>query len=319
MSRVVWFVAEYEGEQLHRGAAELAAAARGLDAEAVAVVCAAAGEEIARQAAATADRVILLQAPELAEYSADGWAQAIVEAATEQAPAAILLPHAPLGRDLAPVLAARLQSGMISDCIALEWNGGMVGSRSVYRRKLLSRERVRGEVPAIATCQRGAFVAATASGQSGPIERLTANVDADAIRARFVGVEAIAMGEEDITEADIVVAGGRGFGDKEKFALVGELAALLGGAAAASRPVVDQGWMAHDRQIGSSGITVRPKLYFAIGVSGAIQHIVGMRESDVIVAINKDPHAPIFEYAHYGIVDDLFKVMPALMAALEAG
>lgn len=318
MSRVVWFVAEYEGEQLHRGAAELAAAARGLDAEAVAVVCAAAGEELAQQAAAIADRVILLQAPELAEYSGDGWAQAIVEAATQHAPAAILLPHAPLGRDLAPVLASRLHSGMISDCIALEWSEGLVGSRSVYRRKLLSRERVRGDAPAIATCQRGAFAAATASGESGPIQLIAANVDADAIRARFVGIETMTMGEEDITEADIVVAGGRGFGDKEKFALVGELAELIGGTAAASRPVVDQGWMAHDRQIGSSGITVRPRLYFAIGVSGAIQHVVGMRESDVIVAINKDPHAPIFEYAHYGIVDDLFKVMPALMAALKA-
>jgi electron transfer flavoprotein alpha subunit len=113
------------------------------------------------------------------------------------------------------------------------------------------------------------------------------------------------------------VAGGRGLGDAEKFALVQELADALGGVMGASRPVVDQGWVPHDRQIGSSGVTVRPKLYFALGISGAVQHVVGMRESDVIVAINKDPQAPIFEFAHYGIADDLFKVVPALIAALK--
>lgn len=317
MSRSIWFVAEHEGGKLHRGAAELASAARELDAEAVAVVCAAPGSDVAGQVAPLADRVLALESDALSDYSSDGWAQALVEAATDRRPAAILLPHAPLGRDLGPVLAARLDTGMLSDCVSLEWDEGLVGTRSVYRRKLVARERVRGGGPAIATCQRGAFEACS-PGDAAPVERLAAAVNAAAIRAVTVGVEHAAGGEEDITEADVVVAGGRGLGDGDKFALVQDLADAVGGVLGASRPVVDQGWVPHDRQIGSSGVTVRPKLYFAVGISGAIQHIVGMRESDVIVAINKDPQAPIFEYAHYGIVDDLFKVVPALIEAVKA-
>lgn len=317
MTRTVWFIAEHEEGALHSGAGELAAAARGLDAEAVAVVCGGDVQAVADRAALVADRVIVLQDSALAGYSADAWAQAIVQAASQQSPAAILLPHSPLGRELGPMLAARFQSGMISDCFELEWADGLVGTRSVYRRKLVARERVLGDAPAIATCQRGAFTAAGSSG-IGTVDRLQVEIDAEGIRTRRVSLEHAEPGEEDLAEADVIVAGGRGFGDRENFALVGELAAALGGTAAASRPVVDQGWVPHDRQIGSSGITVRPKLYVALGISGAIQHIVGMRESDIIVAVNKDPRAPIFEYAHYGIVDDVLKVVPALIEALTS-
>ena len=317
MTRTVWFIAEHEEGTLHSGAGELAAAARGLEAEAVAVVCGADGQAVANQAALVADRVILIEDPTLAGCSADAWGQAIVQAASQQSPAAILLPHSPLGRELAPLLAVRLESGMISDCIELEWADGLVGTRSVYRRKLVARERVTGDAPAVATCQRGAFTAG-APGVVGTVQRLEVEIDAARIRTRRISLEHAEPGEQDITEADVIVAGGRGFGDKENFALVGELASALGGAAAASRPVVDQGWVPHDRQVGSSGVTVRPKLYFALGISGAIQHIVGRRESDIIVAVNKDPQAPIFEYAHYGIVDDVLKVVPALIAAVTS-
>lgn len=316
MSRSIWFVAEHEDGMLHRGAAELATAARGLGAEAVAVVCAGADSDVPSQVAPHADRILVVEHDALATYSADGWAQAVVALARERGPAAILLPHAPLGRDLGPVLSARLETGMLSDCVSLEWEDGLVGTRSVYRRKLVSRERVAGDGPAVATCQRGAFESAPA-GEPGAVERVAVDIDADAIRAVVRSVERAEAGEEDISDADIVVAGGRGLGDADKFALVKELAAAVGGVVGASRPVVDQGWVPHDRQIGSSGVTVRPKLYFALGISGAIQHIVGMRESDVIVAINKDPQAPIFEYAHYGVVDDVFKVVPALIEALR--
>lgn len=317
MSRSVWFVVEHEEGKIHRGVAELAAAARGVEAEAVAVVCCEPGSDLPEQAAAQADRVIALEADSLAAYSPDAWAQALVSQATQDAPAAILLPHAPLGRDLAPMLAARLRSGMLSDCIALEWDGGLVGTRSVYRRKLVARERVAGDAPAIATCQRGAFAPA-AAGDAAPVDRVAATIDPDGIRSRTLGLEHADRGEADITAAKVVVAGGRGLGDAEKFGLVQDLADALGGVMGASRPVVDQGWVPHNRQIGSSGITVRPKLYFALGISGAVQHVVGMRESDVIVAINKDARAPIFEFAHYGIADDLFQVVPAILEALKA-
>ena len=316
MSRSIWFVVEHEGGTIHRGVAELAAAARGLEAEAVAVVCAAPGTDLPQQVAVHADRVIALESDQLGGYAPDAWAQALVARAGADAPAAILLPHAPLGRDLGPMLAARLGSGMLSDCTALEWDGGLVGTRSVYRRKLVARERVAGEAPAVATLQRGAFAAA-APGDPAPVERAEAEIDAGAVRSRQLSLEVADRGEADISAAKVVVAGGRGLGDAEKFSLVQQLADALGGAMGASRPVVDQGWVPHDRQIGSSGVTVRPRLYFALGISGAVQHVVGMRESDVIVAINKDPSAPIFEFAHYGIADDLFQVVPAILEALQ--
>ena len=316
MSRSIWFVAEHQNGELHRGAAELATAARGVGDEVVAVVCCAPGSPVPEQAAAHADRVLVASDSALDGYTAGLWAQAIVGLAQAHHPAAILLPHAPLGRDLAPLLAARLETGLVTDCVGLEWEEGLVGSRSVHRRKLIARERVVAE-PAIATCQRGAFAAAEA-GSGGSIEAADVTVDAGAARTRLLNYEQAERGEGDITEAEVVVAGGRGLGDAEKFALVQELADVLGGAMGASRPVVDQGWVPHDRQIGSSGIMVRPKLYIALGISGAVQHIVGMRESDVIVAINKDAQAPIFEFAHYGIADDLFKVVPAMIAALKA-
>ncbi len=316
MSRSIWFVAEHQDDQLNRGAAELASAARAVGYETVAGVCAAPGGTVPQQVALFADRVLVMEDAALDPDTPGSWAQAIVALVKEHGPAAILLPHAPLGRDLAPVLAARLEAGLMTDCLELEWEDGLVGTRSILRRKLVARERVATSI-AVATCQRGAFKAVEA-GEPGAIEPAGVSVDASAVRVRFVAMERAEVGEENITEADIVVAGGRGLGDAEKFGIVQELANALGGVMGASRPVVDQGWVAHDRQIGSSGITVRPKLYFALGISGAVQHVVGMRESDVIVAINKDPQAPIFGYAHYGIAEDLFKVVPALLEALKS-
>lgn len=316
MSRDIWFVVEHEGGKAHRGAAELAAAARRLGDRVTGVVCAAPGGDLAEQVAGLCDRVLLLESDLLTSYTPEAWAQAIVAAAGSGAPAAILLPHAPLGRDLAPVLAARLRSGVLSDCIQLQWDAGVVATRAAYRRKLLVRERVGEGTTAVVTCQRGAFAAA-APGTAGTIERAAVTIDSGSVRSRVLSTESAPRGEEDITQAEVVVAGGRGLGDAEKFQLVKQLADALGGVVGASRPVVDQGWAGHDRQIGSSGITVRPRLYVGLGISGAVQHIVGMRESEVIVAINKDPQAPIFEFAHYGIVDDVFKVVPAIIAALK--
>lgn len=317
MSRTIWIIAEQQDGELHRGATELAAAGRGLDAHLVGVVLAAEGTAVAGQVAPWVDEVLLIEDGRLEGYSLDAWAQAITAVARERQPDAILLPHAPLGRDLGPVLAARLETGMLSDCLELDWEDGLVGTRSVYRRKLVSRERVVGR-PAIATCQRGAFVAGD-PGSPAEIERVAVDIDPEGIRSELISLDRSTAGGGDLTAADIVVAGGRGFGDAERFEVVQELADALGGAMGASRPVTDQGWVPHELQIGSSGVTVRPKLYLALAISGAIQHIVGMRESDVIVAVNKDPHAPIFEYAHYGIVGDVFEVVPALIEKLRDG
>ena len=317
MSRTVWVIAEHQEGQLHRGATELCTAARTVADKVVAVVCSGPESTVAQQVAPFVDTVLLVEDQRLDTYTAGGYAQAIVALAALHSPAVILLPHAPLGRDLGPILAARLATGMISDCLALDWRDGLVGTRSVYRRKLVSNERITTSTTAIATVQRGAFGSAVPA-DAAPIERIEGVLDGMSERTRLVQLEHAPQSEEDITDAKIVVAGGRGLGDSDKFPLVQELAEAIGGVMAASRPVVDQGWVPHDRQVGSSGTTVRPQLYIALGISGAIQHIVGMRESDVIVAINKDGQAPIFEYAHYGIVDDLFKVVPALIEALQA-
>ena len=315
MSREAWFVVDHLNGVPQPNAAELASAAAAIG-RAVAVVCAAPGSAVGGRVAELADHVIVLEDPGLEAYRPDAWGAAIAALVAERAPAAILLSHNPLGRDLGPWLAARLQTGMLSGCLELEWDGGLIGSRSVYGRKLLGRERVVGDGPHIASCQPGAFAAREARA-AGQVEVLASPVDEDAVTWRVVEFQPVERGDEDITEADVVVAGGRGLGDKEKYGIVVELAEELGGVMAATRPVVDVGWAGHDRQVGSSGVTVRPRLYFAVGISGAIQHVSGMKESDVIVAINKDRQAPIFEYAHYGIVDDLFAVVPVLLERLR--
>jgi electron transfer flavoprotein alpha subunit len=316
VSREVWFVVDHLDGAPNPASPELATAASAIDGRAVAVVCAGAGSEVPGRVAPYSDHVVVLEAEGLEAYRPDAWGAAIVELAGQRSPEAILLPHNPLGRDLGPWLAARMATGMISACVDLSWDDGLVGTRSVYGRKLLGRERVVTDGPAIASCQPGAFTARE-PGAAAEIEIVATEVDEGSVSWSVVDFRPVERGDEDITEAEVIVAGGRGLGDKEKFEMVVDLAKELGGSMGATRPVVDVGWAGHDRQIGSSGVNVRPRLYFAIGISGAIQHVSGMKDSDVIVAINKDPQAPIFEYAHYGIVDDLFAVTPLLLEKLR--
>jgi electron transfer flavoprotein alpha subunit len=222
-----------------------------------------------------------------------------------------------LGRDLGPVLASRLETGLISDCTDLAWEDGLIGWRLVYRRKLVAKQKTVGATPHVATCQRGAFMPVEAGGGAGDIETLEATIDDAQLGWSVLGFEEAEVGDEDITEAEVIVVGGRGVGDQETFEALRELTQLLGGAQAATRPVVDQGWADRGLQIGSSGKTVRPRLYIGLGVSGAIQHVVGMRDSDVIVAVNKDGRAPIFEYADYGMVADLKEMLPKLVEQIR--
>jgi electron transfer flavoprotein alpha subunit len=309
---------EHRAGKVDPDSLQLLAAARKLDAAAVALVCAADASGLVPQVALHADRVQVLQHGALEHFTPDGYAQAIVPQAGEQRPAAILLLHSHfLGRDLAPVLAARLGSGLISDAIDMEWSDGLLVQRLVYRRKLVATQRTTTAEPHVVTCQRGAFVAGEA-GEAAPVETLAIEVDAAAIRWTIGEFDAAAVSAGDITEAEIVVAAGRGVGSEENLEAVRQLAAALGGALAASRPIVDNGWLERGLQVGSSGKTVRPRLYIALGISGAIQHVVGMRDSDVIVAVNKDPRAPIFEYADYGIVADLMEIVGPLTEAAKA-
>lgn len=320
MSGDVWFIAEHEEGEVRGGSREIGGAARELAGEqgtTVGVICTAESGDLGTQLAPYADRVVVVLDPALDRFTPEGLAQALLPLLRSEDPAAVLLQHShTYGRDLAPVLAARLEAGLATDCIGLEADpDGVVVLRSVFERKLVARQRICTR-PAVVTCQRGGFLAPEVR-EGGEVETVDARVDAGAIPWELVSHEAAEAGEHDITEADIVVAGGRGVGDQEKWRVITDLADALGAAWGASRPVVDQGWVGHERQIGSSGKTVRPRLYFAIGISGAIQHVVGMRSSDVIVAINKDERAPIFEYADYGVVADLFDIVPRLTERLR--
>jgi electron transfer flavoprotein alpha subunit len=215
--------------------------------------------------------------------------------------------------DFAPRLAVALRRPLIAGCVDYEKQGDrLILTRPVFNAKMNMKAAPRGEAPYLATASPGAFPADEAeTGGDFEVQTLPATLTATPRRKLVERIEA-QKGKADLTSAPIIVSGGRGLKEKQNFNLIFELAEAVGGSVGASRPVVDAEWLPREYQVGSSGQTVSPKLYFAIGISGAIQHLVGMQSSRCIVAINKDAEAPIFKVAHYGIVDDLFKVVPIL-------
>jgi electron transfer flavoprotein alpha subunit len=252
----------------------------------------------------------------VANYSVDAFNKAIRAAIDASGADLVLLSNTPLGWDVAPRLAAGLDAGFVSDCFDIQAAGdGFTFKRRVFNGKLDAEiSSAGGKV--VATVQPGAKAAAT-SGAAGSTSPLA--VDFGGTRAKFVEVKQAESTGVDLTKASVIVSGGRGVGDPEKFPeVIQPLADALGGAMGASRPVVDAGWLPHPYQVGSSGQVVSPKLYIAAGISGAIQHLVGMKASNYIVAINKDPDAPIFEVADLGVVADLFDIVPALTDAVKA-
>ncbi|MDX2194609.1 MAG: electron transfer flavoprotein subunit alpha/FixB family protein, partial [Gemmatimonadales bacterium] len=238
------------------------------------------------------------------------------ELARARGAAAVVVAASATGRDLAPRLAARLGAGFAADCTALRAEGGaVVAVRPVYAGKALQTVKLPG-MPAVVSVRTGAFAPA-ARAHVAAVEAVA--VPAVAARMEVVERRAAAAQRLDVAEAEIIVAGGRGLGEPAHFRLVEELAAAFGDAAVgASRAVVDAGWRDHAEQVGQTGKTVSPRLYIAVGISGAIQHLAGMRTARTIVAVNKDKDAPIFKVADYGIVGDLFEVLPALTAAIRA-
>ena len=251
----------------------------------------------------------------LANYNVDAWTQAI-RAGVEAAGAdLVLISNTPTGWDVAPRIGAALDAGFVSDCFNIEADGGLTLLRRIFNGKLDARIKVNADV-VVATMQPGA-TAAYEGTSDGKVTDLS--VDLSGVRSKFIEEKQAEATGVDLTKADIIVSGGRGLGAPEKFTeVIQPLAEALGGAMGASRPVVDAGWLDHPYQVGSSGQVVTPKLYIACGISGAIQHLVGMKGSNFIVAINKDADAPIFEVADVGIVADLFEVVPALTDAIKA-
>ena len=257
----------------------------------------------------------------LEAYTPDGFCVALKQVIESAKPDLVLFPHTYQVRDFAPKLAAMLGRGMIGDCIGYRYEGGkLVFVRQMFQGKTAADVTFSGVAPWFASFQSGAFradlLAAHPSGKA-PVNSVTVSLSAEHIRTKPLDLFKEAKSAVDLTQAPLIVAIGRGIKAPENIPQAEALAKALGGEIAASRPICDEGWLPMERQIGSSGQTVAPKLYLALGISGAIQHVVGMKGARTIVAINKDSNAPIFEIADYGVVGDIFEIMPALTEALE--
>jgi electron transfer flavoprotein alpha subunit len=263
-----------------------------------------------------ADAVIGADDATLAGGRVEATGPLMVKLAQERQPSVIVIGASTRGRDLAAWTAADLDTGLVAEAIELKVEGGVVkATRPVFTGKLLATAFVTGS-PQIVTLRGRAFAQAAPTGKTGTAEWVGAAVSEDAIPTKIVGFEDKG-GKVSLTDASIIVSGGRGVGGPEGFEPLRELAGVLNAALGASRATVDAGWIPYEHQVGQTGKTVSPDLYIACGISGAIQHQAGMRTSKVIVAINKDADAPIFKLAQYGIVGDLFKVVPALTAEFK--
>jgi electron transfer flavoprotein alpha subunit len=258
-----------------------------------------------------ADAIFVGDSDALARYTPDGYTRVLVDFIREHGCRAAVFAGSAAGKDLAPRVAARLSAGYAADCTGVEVESGeIVATRPRYAGKVFSRVSFEGE-PAVLSIRPNVFTPQEKGGR-GEVQPLAISVDPGSFLAVVREVRAAAGAKLDVGEASIIVSGGRGLRDPENFKMLEELAEALGAAVGASRAVVDAGWRPHAEQVGQTGKTVAPQLYFAIGISGAIQHLAGMRTSRTIVAINKDPDAPIFKIADYGIVGDLFEVVPRL-------
>jgi len=318
---VILVIAEQRDGKLNRATWETVAAAQQLAGGMpirIAVLGAATGGVAQELAAAAVAEVVVVEHAALDPYTPDAYAaagSALIESAK---PTFVLLPHTYQTRDFAPMLAARLRKPLVTDVTGIEGTGaGATFVRPMFQGKLAAHVKPQGGTPALVTIQIGAYRADAARKGSAAVTKADVQIDAAAIRQKPEPPFREAKQAVDLGQAERIVAVGRGIKSQENIPLAEKLAKAMGAEVAASRPICDNGWLPMERQIGCSGQTVAPKLYVALGISGAIQHLVGMKGSRTIVAINKDAEAPIFEVADYGIVGDLFEIAPAIVAELE--
>jgi electron transfer flavoprotein alpha subunit len=290
-----------------------------LEVETVAVLVGGAVGSLAPGAFALgAAKVYLIENNSLADYSSQGYALALTEFVGHAKPAALFFAATAMGRDLAPRVAARLGAGLASDCVKIAVKAGELEfTRPIYAGKAFLALTLRS-TPKLATLRPNMFPLGESGPGAGEVVKMDVTVPDGALKGRVAGVIKEGSAEVDVAEAEVVVSGGRGLKGPENFALLRDLAGVFPRAAVgASRSAVDSGWIGHPHQVGQTGKTVSPNLYFAVGISGAIQHLAGMSSSKVIVAVNKDAEAPIFKVADYGIVGDLFEVVPRLKDELK--
>ena len=324
---MILVVAEQRSGKLNRATWETIAAAQelgragSLDPAITIVVLGSKADAVASEvAAARVQKVVLVNHQALDAYTPDGYTTALEQVIARISPSHVLLPHTYQTRDFAPALAARLERALVTDVTGMKAHGTEIAFvRPMFQGKLTADTLAQGPVPHIVTFQIGALRAdqAARGDAPAPIEAFGVDIDPSAIREQPEAPFQEAKQSVDLSQAERIVSVGRGIKGQEHLPLAQKLASALGAELAASRPICDAGWLPMERQVGSSGQTVAPKLYLALGISGAIQHLVGMKGSGTIAAINKDPDAPIFEVADYGIVGDLFEIIPALMDALK--
>jgi electron transfer flavoprotein alpha subunit len=321
MAKGVWIVAELRDGAYRKVSFEIASAARKLadqlGEEVCAVVC---GSGVEGKAAELGkygvDKAYVADNPALEPYTTDAHAAAVAKIVKEKDPAILLLAASVQGKDLSARLAGKLATGLATDCTALRIDGGkLVAIRPMYAGKCFG-EIMTSSFPQMATLRPNVFPIVE-SAKAGAVEKFDPALDPAQLKSKVADTQKDVSGKIELTEANIIVSGGRGMKGPENFNILEDLAKVLGAAVGASRAAVDAGWRVQTDQVGQTGKTVSPNLYIACGISGAIQHLAGMSSSKFIVAVNKDPEAPIFQRADYGIVDDLFKVVPEMTAAAK--
>jgi electron transfer flavoprotein alpha subunit len=321
---VILVVAEQKDGKLNRASWETIAAAQQLSGGAMPVKVAVAGQGVSAVAndlaTAAVAEVIAIDHAILAHYTPDAFVQALQQVIAQVSPALVFFPHTYQTRDFSPTLATRMDRALVTDVIGVKNAGGSATfSRPMFQGKLTADVVPQGPAPHLITIQIGAFRADAA--QKAPsavkVTSATVTIDESKLRQKSEAPFQEAKQAVDLSQAERIVAVGRGIKSQENIAVAEQLAKAFGAEIAASRPICDNGWLPMERQIGSSGQTVAPKLYVALGISGAIQHLVGMKGARTIVAINKDAEAPIFEVADYGIQGDLFELAPAIIAELQ--
>jgi electron transfer flavoprotein alpha subunit len=323
---MILVVAEQRAGKLNRATWESIAAAQQLgEPLTVAVVGSGISAVASEVAAADVREVLTIDAAPLEPYTPDGFTDALAQTIDQVKPSLVVLPHTYQTRDFAPKLAARLDRALITDVTAIKTEPPATSHeprfvRPMFQGKLTADVVPQGPAPHVVTIQIGSFRADSARKGSSPaaVRALTVNVDPASIRQKPEPPFQEARQAVDLSQAERIVSVGRGIKEQDKLPIAQQLADALHAELAASRPICDAGWLPMERQVGSSGQTVAPKLYLALGISGAIQHLVGMKGSQTIAAINKDPDAPIFEIADYGIVGDLFEIVPAMIEALKS-
>jgi electron transfer flavoprotein alpha subunit len=274
-------------------------------------------KEHAKTISEYAKKVLLVEDAKLENFNSEAYQKVLSNLTKEHKPLLTMIGHTSFGVDLAPSLAAALKLPLATDCIDLAFEGEtLVITRQMYGGKVNVKAKVRKSESYIVTVRQAAF-AAQKPNISGEIMEVSSPLTEEITEKRFIEYVLPPPGGVDITVAEVLVGIGRGIKDESNMPMVEELAKALGGVLACSRPIVDKGWLSTDRQVGSSGKTVKPKLYIALGISGAFQHVLGMKNSDLIIAVNKDSNAPIFSFADYGVVDDLFKIAPALKDKIQ--